>query len=157
MLSAIDENTLIAPNLTYREMMCPICNRALAHVDLLIAWTKLRSGLGKPIRVNSGFRCQTKNDLTGGSPKSQHLIGRAFDVSSPEILDLITYDEDADEPNLEPFSFDILRSFHFRGIGIGRYFLHLDVRTGPPSFWRYKESGRIESITPPDFKVDSVA
>lgn len=42
----------------------------------------LREAYGKPIRVNSGYRCKELNSLVGGKPTSQHLTGQAADISS---------------------------------------------------------------------------
>lgn len=41
----------------------------------------LRDDLGWPIRVNSGYRCQTLNERVKGSATSQHLLGEAADIS----------------------------------------------------------------------------
>lgn len=45
-----------------------------------------REILGKPIRVNSGYRCATLNNCVGGVANSQHLKGEAADIctGSPE-------------------------------------------------------------------------
>lgn len=40
----------------------------------------LREAYGKPIRVNSGFRCPELNKLVEGSPTSDHMNGRAADI-----------------------------------------------------------------------------
>ena len=40
----------------------------------------LREKLGKPVHVESGFRCKELNNLVGGKPNSQHLIGEAADI-----------------------------------------------------------------------------
>jgi hypothetical protein len=40
----------------------------------------LREAYGKPIRVNSGYRCPRLNRLVGGSPNSQHMRGEAADI-----------------------------------------------------------------------------
>jgi len=40
-----------------------------------------RRRLGKPIIVNSGFRCPLHNGRVGGVANSQHLRGEAADVS----------------------------------------------------------------------------
>ena len=40
----------------------------------------LREAYGKPIRVNSGYRCPRLNNLVGGSPNSQHMRGEAADI-----------------------------------------------------------------------------
>lgn len=42
----------------------------------------LREMYGKPIRVNSGYRCKKLNSLVGGVSNSQHLSGQAADISS---------------------------------------------------------------------------
>ncbi len=46
----------------------------------------IRNGLGKPIKVNSGFRGFTLNKIVGGSMTSQHCRGEAvdFDVEGYE-------------------------------------------------------------------------
>ncbi len=43
----------------------------------------LRQALGKPVVVSSGYRSQTVNSLVGGSKTSDHLYGRAADISCP--------------------------------------------------------------------------
>ena len=42
----------------------------------------LREAYGKPIIVNSGFRCEKLNNLVGGSRTSQHRTGHAADIKS---------------------------------------------------------------------------
>lgn len=45
---------------------------------------QLRFLYGDVIRVNSGCRCRKHNtSLLGSSPKSQHLLGKAADISGP--------------------------------------------------------------------------
>ena len=39
-----------------------------------------RRAFGKPIRVNSGYRCKKLNSIIGGSANSQHLTGCAADL-----------------------------------------------------------------------------
>lgn len=41
----------------------------------------LREWYGKPIRVNSGFRCEALNEAVGGSDTSQHRLGEAADIT----------------------------------------------------------------------------
>ena len=40
----------------------------------------LRELYGKPIIVNSGYRCPKLNKAVGGARNSQHLIGQASDI-----------------------------------------------------------------------------
>lgn len=39
-----------------------------------------RQALGKPITVNSGYRCAKLNKVIGGSPTSHHVTGQAADI-----------------------------------------------------------------------------
>ena len=42
----------------------------------------LREAWGKPIKVNSGYRCRVLNKAVGGVPASQHMLGQAADITS---------------------------------------------------------------------------
>lgn len=42
----------------------------------------IREMWGRPITVNSGFRCPTLNKAVGGSPSSQHMKGEAADITT---------------------------------------------------------------------------
>lgn len=41
----------------------------------------LREALGKPIVINSGYRCERLNSAVGGSKTSQHMKGEAADCA----------------------------------------------------------------------------
>lgn len=41
----------------------------------------LREAYGKPIKVNSGYRCPNLNKAVGGSATSQHVLGQAADIT----------------------------------------------------------------------------
>ena len=41
----------------------------------------LREAYGKPIKVNSGYRCPKLNKAVGGSATSQHVLGQAADIT----------------------------------------------------------------------------
>lgn len=41
----------------------------------------LREWYGKPIKVNSGYRCEALNKAVGGSDTSQHRLGEAADIT----------------------------------------------------------------------------
>lgn len=57
----------------------------------------LRGLYGKPIIVNSGYRCPKLNKAVGGARNSQHLIGQASDIrtvtntkeSNKQLFDII--------------------------------------------------------------------
>lgn len=50
-----------------------------ALVDKVIQ--PLRDAWGKPLAINSGYRCPEVNKVVGGVPTSQHVFGEACDVS----------------------------------------------------------------------------
>ncbi len=43
----------------------------------------IRAFMGRPIRINSFFRCPELNKAIGGSPYSQHCKGQAMDIDIP--------------------------------------------------------------------------
>lgn len=49
-----------------------------ALVDKVIQ--PLRDAWGKPLAINSGYRCPEVNNAVGGVPTSQHVLGEAADV-----------------------------------------------------------------------------
>ena len=74
---------------------------------------ELREAVGSPVKVTSGVRCEAANAAAGGVPDSAHLIGMAADL-------------EVENSNQR---FLLLRAAmrHFKRVGIGRLFLHVDV------------------------------
>lgn len=48
----------------------------------------LRDSWGKPLFVNSGYRCIKVNKAVGGVPTSQHVIGQAADIGCSDPYEL---------------------------------------------------------------------
>lgn len=48
----------------------------------------LRERYGKPIRVNSGYRCRHHNQEVGGAVGSQHMKGEAADICGDDLKEL---------------------------------------------------------------------
>ena len=59
-----------------------IPQKLLPNVNYLIdrVLDPLREWYGRPIYVNSGYRCEELNKAVGGSPTSFHLTGCAADI-----------------------------------------------------------------------------
>ena len=57
-----------------------VINNLAALVDNVL--DPLREAWGKPIHVNSGYRCQALNTAVGGVPASQHMLGEAADITA---------------------------------------------------------------------------
>lgn len=53
----------------------------------------LRTRIGRPIIITSGYRSQRVNELVGGSKTSQHLSGKAADIHvqgyTPQQMDIV--------------------------------------------------------------------
>jgi len=56
----------------------------------------IRKGLARPIHISSGYRCEALNKAIGGAKTSQHIEGKAADISvkgmtTQELYDWIKY------------------------------------------------------------------
>lgn len=74
----------------------------------------VREILGKPIKINSGFRCEDHNRKIGGSATSSHLRGLAVDIRANE----------------SSYRHELLKVLYFVGfnrIGIDETFIHVDI------------------------------
>ena len=66
-----------------KEFACPCCGIIRISAVLVFWCDILRSALGSALTINSGFRCETRNDLVGGTIMSRHMIGCAADLRLP--------------------------------------------------------------------------
>lgn len=57
-----------------------VINSLTALVDNVL--DPLREAWGKPIHVNSGYRCPALNEVVGGVKTSQHMKGEAADITA---------------------------------------------------------------------------
>ncbi|WP_256761391.1 D-Ala-D-Ala carboxypeptidase family metallohydrolase [Cohnella sp. WQ 127256] len=85
--------------------------------EVVILLQKLREKIGKPLKINSAYRTPEYNRKISGSPNSQHIEGKAVDISCPKGM---TVDQLS----------RIAKGVGFKGIG--KYpkqnFVHMDVR-----------------------------
>ncbi len=72
-----------------------ICNviTSFEVSDSILALTEnvlqpLRDAWGKPLKVNSGYRCKALNAAVGGVPTSQHVKGEAADIAAGDPVKL---------------------------------------------------------------------
>lgn len=77
----------------------------------------LRGHFGQPIIINSGCRCEAHNQAVGGSPKSQHKLGKACDIYVKDTSPVLVYE----------FLDSVMPDFG--GLGLYDTFVHVDVRS----------------------------
>lgn len=99
------------------EFECPCgCGFDTVDYELVRVLDDIRAYFNKPVTINSGCRCTSRNHSVGGSTKSQHLYGKAADIAIKDIEAEIVY--------------DYLNAKYPDTYGIGRYstWTHIDVR-----------------------------
>lgn len=89
-------------------------------VDLL---EELRANIGKPLHVNSGYRCPVHNMNVGGVPDSQHVRGTAADIATPAGMSFETFKRYVVQLPFDGIGF-------YPPIGDSGSFIHVDVRNG---------------------------
>ena len=119
--------TQLTPNFKYGEFFClgkqppdSVYPNILALAKEL---QKVRDKVKVPIVVNSGWRDADHNEVVGGASNSQHLTGKAADVSCPKI-------------ETKQFNIYLAKYGNFNGFGIGSNYTHVDIRS-TFSIWVY--------------------
>ena len=81
---------------------------------------RIRDKLGKPIKINSAYRCEKHNEIIGGAKNSQHKQGLAADIAIKKMT-----------PN-QVFTFVnklmVLDVIKIGGLGQYNSFTHVDFR-----------------------------
>ena len=103
---------------------CEMPNDVLDNIKLLaIELQTIREYVGQPIKINSAYRCELHNSIIGGVKTSQHILGKASDIT----INTFTPDEVVDViENL--LINEMLGSFYIGGLGRYNTFTHLDIR-----------------------------
>ena len=86
----------------------------------------IRITIGKPLKINSGYRSPAYNAAIGGKPKSQHPQYKAADIhiDSQEMGDEIE---------------SLARELGIGGVGRYNTFIHLDTREGN-AYWDFRQN-----------------
>lgn len=107
-------------NFSPKEIACKGDGMILIDEHAMDCLQRFRDLVGGPVVLNSAYRSETYNKKVGGAPKSQHLLGRAFDV---QITDRLHRDE----------IHKLAKSAGFSGFGDYNTFVHIDI--GPARYW----------------------
>lgn len=111
-------NFKLSNNFNLKEFECTHADHRHVRVDerLVEKLQRLRDELGRPIIINSAYRCPERNRQVGGASESQHLFGRAVDIA-------------LGNQNLTGLEIaELAEDLGFTGIGLYKNFIHLDVR-----------------------------
>jgi uncharacterized protein YcbK (DUF882 family) len=119
-----ETNLVLTPHFKACEFFCKCgkCEEQIIDDKLVDKLERLRNSLNLPIKLNCGFRCAAHNKMVGGEVNSQHLLGKAADISV-EFLTLERMKEEAEKVG-------------FNGIGLYDTFIHVDVREEPTTWDR---------------------
>lgn len=103
----------VSANFKLYEFECNHCGTVKISPELIEMVQKVRNHFGRPVTINSGYRCPTHNKAVGGAANSQHLYGTAADI----VVSGVSPSKVA----------DYCESF---ADGLGRYktFTHIDCR-----------------------------
>jgi zinc D-Ala-D-Ala carboxypeptidase len=121
----------LSEHFTAREFDCPCkdpkCTETFVSQELVDKLEKLRKLTG-PLTVTSGYRCRYyQEDLERRgyetAKNSQHLLGKAADVTTKKMGGAA----------LE----GIARMCGFKAVGVGKTFIHVDLRSDKDRVWSY--------------------
>ncbi len=116
----------VSENFSLHEFECRCCGQVKLERELLTRLQEMRNYLDAPLIITSGYRCLQHNTKVGGAPKSQHMMGRAADIS------LANHNMSPDEMA------DVAEKMGFSGIGIYQSaMVHVDTR-GTPARWDWR-------------------
>ena len=106
----------VYPSLWIDERLWPLCN----------VLERLRAQLGdRAISIVSGFRSPAHNEAVGGATNSQHMQGRAADITVDGILP-----REVHAALLGLFRAGLIE---IGGLGLYPGWVHVDIRPRPPS------------------------
>lgn len=117
------EATKLSANFNSTEFDCKgagCCGSTKISKQLVTYLQLIRNHFGKPVKINSGYRCSKHNAAVGGARASKHTLGQAADIRIDGV-----------EPKeIAKFA----ESIGIKGIGLYDGFVHIDTRT-TKFFW----------------------
>lgn len=116
---------VILTDFKIEEFACKCgCGANNMQEEFLATLQNFRKEMAIPFVIDSGFRCKKHNADVGGKPDSMHLVGRAADISTHDMSDLVRH-------------VFLRRALAiFGGVGVAKQFFHVDNR-GKHATWTY--------------------
>ncbi|TLD84250.1 D-Ala-D-Ala carboxypeptidase family metallohydrolase [Helicobacter trogontum] len=127
------------PYFQEKEFRCKCCGKlpkGMPPDELVDVLVEIREHFGKPLIINSPYRCPENNKRNNGASRSRHLVGDAVDFIIKDV------------PTKEVFK-HVLQTYNDKSYGIAlsinQYnefggFVHLDTR-GYKARWSYNKDG----------------
>lgn len=103
------------------------CSKTNISKQLVTYLQLIRNHFGKPVVINSAFRCAEHNAAVGGVKGSKHLLGQAADIAINGVAPI----------EIAKFA----ESIGIKGIGLYDSFVHVDTRSNK-SFWYGQDQER---------------
>lgn len=123
----LQEWLTLYPNFMPKEVASgPNHQQFIVYKSAMNGLQAVRNELDLPMVINSAYRTKYHNTAVGGSPRSQHLLGRAFDIDLSRFRDPQGVGNDIE---------DLATRFGFTGFGRYPSFIHIDMRDGPVAVW----------------------
>lgn len=107
----------LSENFISKEFDCKCgkyCNTTIIDSKLVQYLQLIRNHFGKPVRINSGYRCPIHNKNINGAKSSYHTLGKAADICI----------EGVEPKEIAKFA----ESIGVKGIGVYKTFVHIDTR-----------------------------
>ena len=116
----------LTEHFSLHEFACNCCGANDISEKLVSRLEMVRLMYGKPMRINSGYRCKKANQAANSSETSSHLIGEAADIgcTNSKARDRLVV---------------FLRT-QFQRMGIHKQFIHVDIsddKKVSPCLWVY--------------------
>ena len=133
------DSVRLSKNFKVSEFACKgsgCCTEILWSPELVERLQWMRSLCGKPIVINSAYRCITHNKRVGGVDSSKHLYGMAADLAIPKGM------------SLDKFA-ALAESAGFRGVlkYTGTRFVHVDLRETKPYYGVTSTGGSFKAVS----------
>jgi uncharacterized protein YcbK (DUF882 family) len=121
----------IALYITKKDYACHHCGKlppfyepdypSIIHEILFDRFKQIRDSWGKPLHIDSGYRCQEHNKAVGGEEWSVHCFGLALDlgVDNEEEVHQLVHVAETIDPDL--------RIGFQRYLDKGQHLVHIDV------------------------------
>lgn len=114
-----------------KEFNCPCskCDKLVINTDLIDLLEKIRDIVQNPIKINSGYRCANYQQELRDRGYETSLGTSSHEMGNAADLAIIGYNG----IQLE----GIARNAGFKAVGVGKDFIHVDLRADKDRRWLY--------------------